>query len=81
MTLLKLCLSITGFQFQGKLHELEDGLPIRSPVSPVGDNIFMADLEMNALVAFGCAHSVWYRYIDYVLSAVKPSLIKSLLNH
>ena len=81
MTSLKLCLGITAFQFRGNPYELEDGPAMGSPVSPVVANIFMAELETKALEGFGCAPSVWYRYVDDVLSVVKRSLVQSLLDH
>ena len=52
-----------------------------SPVSPVVANIFMAELETKALEGLVCAPSVWYKYVDDVLSVVKRSLVQLLLDH
>ena len=52
-----------------------------SPVSPPVANLFMADLESKALRSFSGAPSVWYRYVDDVLSIVKRSLVKDFLDH
>ena len=71
MRLLKLCLSTTYFKFRDKFYDLTDGLAMGSPVSPPVANLFMADLESKALRSFSGAPSVWYRYVDDVLSIVK----------
>ena len=81
LDMLKVCLSTTSFQFQGKHYELSDGLPMGSPASPAIANIFMAKLEEDALKSFDGAPDVWYRYVDDVFSIVKKSLVEKLLVH
>ena len=41
----------------------------------------MADLETRALESFLDAPSVWYRYVNDVLSIVKKRLVEDLLDH
>ena len=81
LEMLKVCLSTTGFQFDNKHYELSDGLPMGSPASPAIANIFMSQLEEDALKSFDGAPNVWHRYVDDVFSIVKKSLVEKLLVH
>ena len=80
--MLKLCLSITSFQFNGKHDELTDGLPIGSAASPVIANLFMTKLEEKAIKSYdGQKPKIWFRFVDDVLSIVRVDEVEKLLGH
>ena len=81
MELLRLCTSITTFQFRGQHYELADGLPMGSPASPCIANLFIARLESNALDSFPTSTKLWLRYVDDVFSIVKRAVVDQLLSH
>ena len=47
--LLEFCLENTYFSFQGRFHEQTEGAAIGSPISPIVANLFMEDLEVQAI--------------------------------
>ena len=60
---------------------MTDGLAMGSPVSPIVANIFMDDLERNALVTMKDRPRLWLRYVDDVLSIVKRNSLEGMLVH
>ena len=82
MSMLNLCLSARQFQFRGKHYELRDALALGSPESSPVANIFMADLETEALESFpGTFRSKCFRHVYNTISIVKRSLVNKLLDH
>ena len=79
--LLTLCLEDTTFKFRDKFYRMTDGLAMGSPVSPILANIFMDDLERNALVTMKDRPRLWLRYVDDVLSIVKRNSLEGMLVH
>ena len=79
--LLTLCLEDTTFKFRDKFYRMTDGLAMGSPVSPIVANIFMDDLERNALVTMKDRPRLWLRYVDDVLSIVKRNSLEGMLVH
>ena len=79
--LLTLCLEDTTFKFRDKFYRMTDGLAMGSPVSPIVANIFMGDLERNALITMKDRPRLWLRYVDDVLSIVKRNSLEGMLVH
>ena len=79
--LLTLCLEDTTFKFRDKFYRMTDGLAMGSPVSPSVANMFMDDLERNALVTMKDRPRLWLRYVDDVLSIVKRNSLEGMLVH
>ena len=82
LALLKLCLNCSYFKFRDNHYSMEDGLAMGSPVSPPVANLFMAEFEESALASFEKEKpKKWQRYVDDVISIVKRSLVRELLEH
>ena len=47
--LLEFCLENTYFSFQGRFYEKTQGAAMGSPISPKVANLFMEDLEVQAI--------------------------------
>ena len=48
--LLEFCLKNTFFQFKGRYYEQTEGAAMGSPISPIVANLFMEDLEVQAIM-------------------------------
>ena len=66
---MKLCLTITCFQWREKYYEQTYGAPMGSPLSPVMANLFMEEFEKNALATATLKPAFWFRYVDHTLSS------------
>ena len=65
--LVELCLKSTYFQFGESYYEQVEGAAMGSPLSPIVANIFMEDLETQALETAAWKPKMWRRYVDDVL--------------
>ena len=63
VSLTRLCLTTTYFQFGSAFYEQVEGAAMGSPLSPVIANIYMQDFEHRALTA-PLQPSLWLRYVD-----------------
>ena len=79
--LLTICLEDTSFKFRGKFYRMTDGLAMGSPVSPIVANIFMENLERNAILTMKDRPRLWLRFVDDVLAIVKRTSLPSMLEH
>ena len=81
--LVRFCLNNTSLLYGGQPYQQLDGVAMGSPLSPVIADIFLVDLEENAIAGAGedIASSVWKRYVDDVLSMVKRDNGQLLLDH
>ena len=73
--LLTLCLEDTSFKFRGKFYRMTDGLAMGSPVSPIVANIFMENLERNAILTMKDRPRLWLRLVDDVFAIVKRTFL------
>jgi hypothetical protein len=62
--LIELCLKSTFFSFQGDVYEQTCGVAMGSPLSPIIANLFMEDLENNALNSSPFKPKYWNRFVD-----------------
>ena len=62
--LIELCLRSTYFQFQNNFFEQIDGTPMGSPLYPIIANLFMEDLEEQAMHSDPLRPNLWLRYVD-----------------
>ena len=61
--LVELCLRTTYFQFQDDYFKQMDGASMGSPLSPVIANLFMEDLEQEAIQSAVLQPTLWVRYV------------------
>ena len=47
MNLIKMCLTQSYFQFNGKIYSQNEGLPMGSPTSPLFAEVYMSAFEEN----------------------------------
>ena len=52
INLLRFCLNNSYFSFQGRFYQQTEGAAIGSPISPIVANLFMEDLEVQAIQIF-----------------------------
>lgn len=64
MELLSICVNTTYFQFKEKFYKQTDGMAMGSSLSPFMANIFMENLEQEAISQTDTPPKVWLRYVD-----------------
>ena len=71
--LIELCLRNSFFQIEDEFFEQIFGLMMGSPLSAILGNLFLEHIESEFLHLFpGIQPSFWLRYVDHVISVVKP---------
>ena len=55
----------TYFKYQSKFYEQTDGAAMGSPLSAIIANLFMEQLEEEAIQSAPSQPAVWTRYVDY----------------
>ena len=71
----------TMFKFREELYQMTDSLAMGSPVSPVVANIFMEDLERNAISTMTDRPRLWLRFVDDTLVFGKRYALQATLDH
>ena len=79
--LFKLCVKMTYFVFNGKLHIQVDGLAIGASSSGFAADLFMERLETKAITTFIEPPKLWKRYVDDTFSKLKKMHVESFLEH
>ncbi|XP_054645213.1 uncharacterized protein LOC129188546 [Dunckerocampus dactyliophorus] len=80
--LLEICLNTTYFQFRGKFYRQIHGCAMGSPVSPIVANLYMEEMEKQALTSFsGTKPRHWFRYVDDTFVIIKKQEIQSFTDH
>ena len=67
MSLLRLCVEGTVFEFEGLFFRQRHGIAMGSPLSPVLAGLFMEYFECELLSTLSPAPPLWLRYVDDVL--------------
>jgi hypothetical protein len=79
MTLLKLCLKGTYFQFRGGMYRQVDGVPMGSPISPIFADIFLQDLE-STIIPQNPSIDFWKRFSDDTFSLINQRKVTEVLH-
>ena len=59
-----MCVTNTYFHYGSYFYRQKKGMAMGSPLSPILCNIFMEELEENAISTFETKPLVWKRYVD-----------------
>ena len=81
ISLLRFCLNNSYFSFQGRFYEQTEGAAMGSPISPVVANLFMEDLEVQAIKTSSLPPAIWKRYVDDTFTIIKKENRTSFLQH
>ena len=76
-----ICLEDTTFKFHEEFYQMTDGLAMGSPISPVVANIFMEDLERNAIATMTDGPRLWLCFVDDTLTILKRYTLQASLDH
>ena len=81
ISLLRFCLTNSYFTFQGRFYQQTQGAAMGSPISPVVANLFMENLEVQAIRTSPTPPSLWKRYVDDTFTIIKKEDRNSFLEH
>ena len=81
ISLLRFCLNNSYFSFQGRFHQQTEGAAMGSPISPIVANLFMEDLEVQAIRTSPTPPSLWKRFVDDAFTIIKKENRSSFLQH
>ena len=79
--LLEFCLKNTYFSFQGRFYEQTEGAGMGSPIRPIVANLFMEDLEVQAIRTSTTLPTLWKRIVDDIFTIIKKNNRDSFLQH
>ena len=79
--LFELCVKRTYFMFNGKLYQQINGLPMGAPTSVFAAEIFMIQLEKQAIATFIQPPSIWKRYVDDTFTKIQLQYKDAFLDH
>ena len=79
--LLEFCLRNTYFSFQGRYYEQTEGAAMGSPISPLVANLFMEEIEVQAISTSTTPPILWKRYVDDTFTIIKKNNRDSFLQH
>ena len=79
--LLEFCLKNTYFQFKGRYYEQTEGAAMGSPISPIVANLFMEDLEVQAITTSPSPPVLWKRFVDDTFTIIQKQHKNSFLEH
>ena len=79
--LLKFCLNNSYFSSQGRFYEQTEGAAMGSPISSIVANLFMEDLEVQAIRTLSPPPALWKRFVDDTFTIIKKENRNSFLQH
>ena len=79
--LLDFCLKNTYFSLQGRFYEQTEGAAMGSPISPLVANLFIEDLEVQAIRTSPTSPTLWKRFVDDTFTIIKKINRDSFLQH
>ena len=71
--LLEFCLRNTYFSFQGRYYEQTEGAAMGSPISPLVANLFMEEIEVQAISTSTTPPTPWKRFVDDTFAIIKKN--------
>ena len=71
--LLEFCLRNTYFSFQGRYYEQTEGAAMGSPISPLVANLFMEEIEVQAISTSTTPPTLWKRFVDDTFTIIKKN--------
>ena len=81
ISLLRFCLNNSYFFFQGRFYQQTEGAAMESPISPIVANLFMEDLEVQAIRTSPTPPTLWKRFVDDTFTIIKKEDRNSFLQH
>ena len=79
--LLEFCLKSTYFQFKGRYYKQTEGAAMGSPISPIVANLFMEDLEVQAIMTSPSPPVLWKRFVDDTFTIIQKEHKNSFPEH
>ena len=79
--LLEFCLRNTYFSFQGRYYEQTEGAAMGFPIRPLVANLFMEEIEVQAISTSTTPPTLWKRYVDDTFTVIKKNNRDSFLQH
>ena len=81
ISLVRFCLNNSYFSFQGGFYQQTEGAAMGSPISPIVANLFMEDLEVQAIRTSPTQPSLWKRFVVDTFTIIKKEDRSSFLQH
>ena len=81
ISLLRFFLNNKYFSFQGRFYQQTEGATMGSPISPIVANLFMEDLEVQAIQTSSTPPALWKRFVDDTFTIIKKEDKNSFLDH
>ena len=75
------CLRNTYFSFEGRYYEQTEGAAMGSPISPLVANLFMEEIEVQAISTSTTPPTLWKRFVDDTFTIIKKNNRDSFLQH
>ena len=77
----RFCLNNRYFSFQGRFYKQTEGVAMGSPISPIVANLFMEDLEVQAIQTSSTLPVLWKRFVADTFTIIKKEDRNSFLQH
>ena len=81
ISLLRFCLNNSYVSFQGRFYQQTEGAAMGSPISPIVANLFVEELEVQAIQTSSTLPALWKRSVDDTFTIIKKEDRNSILEH